>query len=509
MVAARLIPVGPEGRQRIERYELVAEIASGGMATVFLARLSGMGGFQRFVALKRLHPHLAVETEFVRMFLDEARLAALIHHPNVVPILEVGASDGGYYLVMEYIEGDTLARLMSREATIGSRLPVGIGVRIVLDMLTGLHAAHELRDDAGRPTELVHRDVSPQNVLVGIDGNARIADFGVAHAATRLAGTRVGQLKGKIAYMAPEQAAGREDIDRRADVFASGIVLWEMLAARRLFRAANEALTLSRVVNEPIIAPTRYSVEVDPRISAVCMRALERNVDRRFPTCAEFADELERAATASSSLATARDVAAYMSTALGSELAQQRESVRVWLAESEVIEQSASKARRINPARRGADGLAKGADFSEGTETAVSRWMVPGAGRRRVLLAVGVVLLLGLVGLLIGQLADDQAQPSAATTGSASGTATTLTAAGSSGPNSGALGRDSGAADADGSGRANASSLPVAESESDTKPATGSSHPGARRWGSGSRRSAPADKPKPRQPDLDIANPYR
>src|ERR1700761_3284610 len=143
-----------DARRRLDRYELIGEIASGGMATVFLARLSGVGGFRRFVAIKRLHPHLAKEQEFVEMFLDEARLAAGIHHPHVVPILEVGASERGYYLVMEYIEGDTLARLLARAATQGNRLPPPIGMRIVAEMLSGLHAAHELRDEHGEPTEL-------------------------------------------------------------------------------------------------------------------------------------------------------------------------------------------------------------------------------------------------------------------------------------------------------------------------------------------------------------------
>ncbi len=256
MVAARLFE--PEkGRQRVDRYELIGEIASGGMATVYLARLTGVGGFQRFVAMKRLHPHLAGEAEFVEMFLDEARLAAGIHHPNVVPILEVHASPIGYYLVMEYIEGDTLARLLARSASKGQRLPVPIVLRVMLDTLAGLHAAHELRDDHGDPVHLVHRDVSPQNVLVGSDGVARITDFGVARAASRLTATRVGQLKGKIAYMAPEQAAGVEELDRRADVFSAGIVVWEALASRRLFKAENEAATLSRDVGAGEARSTR------------------------------------------------------------------------------------------------------------------------------------------------------------------------------------------------------------------------------------------------------------
>ena len=323
------------GRQRVDRYELVGEIASGGMATVYLARLTGVGGFQRFVAMKRLHPHLASENEFVEMFLDEARIAARIHHPNVVPILEVGASSVGYYLVMEYIEGDTLARLLARAATRSKRLPVGIALRIALDMLAGLHAAHELRDDAGEPVQLVHRDVSPQNVLVGVDGIARITDFGVARAASRLTATRVGQLKGKIAYMAPEQAAGEESLDRRADVFAAGIVVWEELAAKRLFKAENEAATLSRVMSEPVPPLTTLVPGLSTELSNVVMRALDRNADQRFASCAQFADALEAAATGKERIATPRELAAYVTEVLGDEVSAQREAVRAWIARSE------------------------------------------------------------------------------------------------------------------------------------------------------------------------------
>ncbi|HYP97930.1 MAG TPA: serine/threonine-protein kinase [Polyangiaceae bacterium] len=323
------------GRQRVDRYELVGEIASGGMATVYLARLTGVGGFQRFVAIKRLHPHLATEKEFVEMFLDEARIAARIHHPNVVPILEVGASAVGYYLVMEYIEGDTLARLLARAATRGKRLPVGIALRIALDMLAGLHAAHELRDDSGEAVHLVHRDVSPQNVLVGVDGISRITDFGVARAASRLTATRVGQLKGKIAYMAPEQAAGEEAIDRRADVFAAGIVVWEELAAKRLFKAENEAATLSRVMTDAITPLTTIVPSLSTALSNVVLRALERAPDGRFASCAQFADALEAAATGKESIATPRELAAYVTEVMGDEVIAQREAVRAWIARSE------------------------------------------------------------------------------------------------------------------------------------------------------------------------------
>ncbi|HMJ09905.1 MAG TPA: serine/threonine-protein kinase, partial [Polyangiaceae bacterium] len=185
----------------------------------------------------------------------------------------------------------------------------------------------------GNPTELVHRDVSPQNVLVGIDGISRITDFGVARAQSRLTSTRTGQLKGKIAYMAPEQASGKEGVDRRADVFSSGILLWEVLAARRLFKAENEAATLSRVISEPITKLSSITSDVTPQISAVCMKALERDPDKRFSTCAQLADALERASL--DKVASGREVSIYVSGVLGQEISQQREAVRTWLARSE------------------------------------------------------------------------------------------------------------------------------------------------------------------------------
>jgi serine/threonine protein kinase len=320
--------------ERLDRFELIAELASGGMATVYLGRLGGVAGFQRFVAIKRLHPHLAREPEFVDMFLDEARLAARIHHPNVVPILEIGESDQGYYLVMEYIEGDTAARLLARSTQDGGSLPAPVALRIVLDALTGLHAAHELRDDARNPLELVHRDVSPQNVLVGVDGVTRITDFGVARAATRLSTTRSGQLKGKLAYMAPEQARGVE-IDRRADLFAMGAVMWEMLAGKRLFKGDGEAQTLNNVLFEPIPRLRDADPSIPPAIEDICMRALKRERSYRFDNAADMADALERTARALHCLASARDVAAYVDAVIGQEISQQRDAVRAWLARSE------------------------------------------------------------------------------------------------------------------------------------------------------------------------------
>jgi serine/threonine-protein kinase len=329
----KLLATAGEG-ERLDRFELVAELASGGMATVYLARLSGVAGFQRLVAIKRLHPHLAKEPDFIEMFLDEARLAARIHHPNVVPIQEVGESGNGYYLVMDYIEGDTLARLLSRAAQAKAQIPWGVTIRVILDTLAGLHSAHELKDDLGHPLAIVHRDVSPQNILVGSDGIARITDFGVARAASRLSTTRSGQLKGKLAYMAPEQARG-EAVDRRADVFSCGIVLWEALAMKRLFRGEGEAATLNRVLHDAVVPPSSIRSDVPRELDEICMKALDRDVDKRFATADVFADELERAARKLSCVGSVREVAACLEEVFGSDLVQQREAVRAWLARSE------------------------------------------------------------------------------------------------------------------------------------------------------------------------------
>ncbi len=307
------------------------------MAVVFLGRRGGVGGFQRLVAIKRLHPHLARDTEFVDMFIDEAKVAARIHHQNVVPIVDIETSSEGYFLVMEYVEGDTAARLLARSATSGKRIPAGVVVRVLLDCLAGLHAAHELCDDDGKLLEIVHRDVSPQNLLVGVDGIGRITDFGVARAASRLSTTRTGQLKGKLAYMAPEQARGAKmgGVDRRADLFAVGILLWEMTASRRLFKGDGDADTLNRVLYEPI--PTLKSAlpTVPASLDAICMRALDRDPKNRFATAAVMADELERAARSGGFLATHREVAAYVESVLGTDISEKREALRQWVARSE------------------------------------------------------------------------------------------------------------------------------------------------------------------------------
>ncbi len=319
---------------KLDRFELIAELASGGMGTVFLARLGGAGGFQRLYAIKRLHEHLARHGEFIEMFLDEARLAARIHHPNVVPILEIGTTAAGYYLVMEYVEGDTAGHLFYSATQEQKPVSPRVAVRIVLDALAGLHAAHEGTDDDGRSLEIVHRDVSPHNILVSVDGVSRITDFGIARAASRLAVTRTGQLKGKIAYMAPEQARS-EKIDRRADVFAMGICLWEMIARRRLFKSEAEGETLNRLLYEPIPSLRSVDPEVPRELDEICAKALARDLDQRFATAAEFSDALENAARALEWLGSHREVAACIADVLGRDISERRADLRAWLADTE------------------------------------------------------------------------------------------------------------------------------------------------------------------------------
>src|SRR3984957_18438497 len=245
----------PDTRERrLGRYTLHGEIASGGMATVHFGRLSGEGGFSRIVAIKCMHRHLAEDPEFRAMFLDEARLAARIRHPNVVSTIDMGSSDEGMFLVMEYVTGESLAALVRVATRRGERIPPSVSIRILIDTLYGLHAAHVATDDAGAPLSIVHRDVSPQNILVATDGHARVLDFGIAKAAGRSHTTRDGQLKGKFRYMAPEQIRDGP-VSAQTDVYAASVVLWELLTGEPLFKGSNDAAIVARVLEGVVAAP--------------------------------------------------------------------------------------------------------------------------------------------------------------------------------------------------------------------------------------------------------------
>lgn len=393
------------------RYEVLEEIAQGGMATVYLGRARGAANFERLVAVKVCLPHLRGDEEFSGMFLDEARLAARIHHPNVVATLDVGDEEA-LYLVMEYIEGDKLSTLIKRASIKQQRIPLGVTTRVMIDALSGLHAAHELKDSTGEPLNLVHRDVSPHNVLVGVDGIARISDFGIAKAEARATVTREGSLKGKMSYMAPEQLAGRP-VDRRADIYAAGVVLWECLAGRRLFRADSEVETFNLVLQNKIISPSTLWPEVPPELDAIVLRALALDPDKRFSTAAEFAEALEELPIR---LAPARSVANTVEDLLTDVLTQRRDIVRALDSGGDAFEpgaiQSAYAAPRTIPP--GALTVPRHAPPPLPTPiVSVSAEPVAPQPRRSRTLALMVAAVVGVMVVLLGAMLTRRNSPSA------------------------------------------------------------------------------------------------
>ena len=271
------------------KYELFAKLGSGGMAEVFLALSRGMAGFNKLVVLKRLRPSVAEDSAMIGMFLDEARLAARLHHPNIVNTYEVGEHEGAYFIAMELLEGQPLNRILKNEKARELLTPT-MWCHVFAQALAGLHHAHEQKDYDGNPLDIVHRDLSPHNIFVTYAGEAKLVDFGIAKASVNTTNTATGILKGKVNYMAPEQIRG--DIDRRADIFAIGLTFWEALTGRGVFRG--EAVTvLHRILNDPLPKPTEVVPDLDPKLEAIVMKAIERDKGARYQTAEEFREALE------------------------------------------------------------------------------------------------------------------------------------------------------------------------------------------------------------------------
>ena len=308
--------------ETIGRYSVVATIASGGMATVFLARQHGLAGFGRDVAVKLMHAHLREDEHWTIEFLEEAKLAARIRHPNVVQVVDVGDDASGTFLVMDYVEGETLSGLLKKTRKEGVPMPRPIALRILHDVLTGLHAAHELLDEDGAPLNVVHRDFSPQNVLVGTDGVARLTDFGIAKAASRLTFTHTGTVKGKVAYMAPEQARGLA-VDRRCDVWAAGVVAWETLANQRLYPATEDLAVGMQLLTERPLPLDHVDATMPKAISDAVASALDPDLAARCPTAAALAERL----IAGQEIADVATVARYVREASTEKLAERRARV--------------------------------------------------------------------------------------------------------------------------------------------------------------------------------------
>lgn len=285
-----MIPQPTSARRHLGPFELLLEVGYGGMGSVYVGRREGPGGFHKWVALKTIHPHLAKEEAFVDMFLDEARVAAAMQHPNVAQVFELGEDDGVYYLTMEYLHGEHLGSLLEYA---GDGHDPRLVARIISLAAQGLHHAHEAVDDKGEPLNLVHRDISPQNIFLTYAGHVKVTDFGIARAEGRLLQTTdTGRIKGKCAYMAPEQITAQVT-DPRADIFALAVVAWELLAGHRLFASDTDAETLLKIAQADIPALVDSRPDIPPALGAIVAKALERDRERRFDTALEVSEALE------------------------------------------------------------------------------------------------------------------------------------------------------------------------------------------------------------------------
>jgi serine/threonine-protein kinase len=421
MLPGNAAAVQPRPPFLVERYAVFDEFAAGGMATVHFARLTGAHGFRRTVAVKRLLPHLTRNQDFALMLIDEARLAARISHPNVVSTLDVVQSESELLLVMEYVHGESLAKLSRWARERSERIPVPIACAIVADALHGLHAAHEATDERGAALNLVHRDVSPQNVLVGLDGVSRIADFGVAKAAGRAQATGDGVLKGKLAYMAPEQLSSGE-VSRATDVFAAAAVLWEALTNERLFAGKNHAETAFKVLSAPIPTPRSRGASIPADLEAVVMRGLARDPAQRFASAHALALAIEGAVPGVRS----SDLARWVEQVVGDRLAKRAALLRAIERSSEADPSAKAQAPLPSSTARAADAPARPLDQVEPLATPDSLHepaydkTVPNARGGRYLLwsAVLALLALGAAAALLRR-SESSASPSAPASGAA------------------------------------------------------------------------------------------
>jgi hypothetical protein len=359
----------------VGRYVLCDAIAAGGMATVHIGRLLGPVGFARTVAIKRLHPHYAKDPEFVAMLLDEARLAARIRHPNVVPTLDIVVEKGELLVVMEYVQGESLSRLARSTFRKKEKIPLPIMMTVAAGALYGLHAAHEATTEQGAPLCVVHRDVSPQNIIVGLDGATRVLDFGVARAVGRVQTTRDGTVKGKLAYMSPEQVRG-QPLDRRSDLYAMAVVLWEMTAGRRLFIGDNEAEVIHKVLTAEVKPPSAMVPGLPKRLDDFVMKGLHRNPDERFASALEMAEEVQKIGSA-----TPGEVGAWVARAGGEAIAARGHRVTQ-------IE-SSSYAAGVTPVGLGMTTPPPGAEVSSPSEKEEASGAASGESRKSVVPTAG------------------------------------------------------------------------------------------------------------------------
>jgi hypothetical protein len=374
------------------KYQLLKKLAAGGMGQVFLAR-SGQEGYEKLVVLKRILPHLVEDEEFFTMFQDEAKITMRLNHPNIAQIFEFGEERGVHYLTMEYIAGEDVRRLSKRVATANANLPLGVIIRVIADAAAGLDYAHKARDSKGQPLGLVHRDVSPQNVLVGFDGAVKLIDFGVAKAAGRAQHTGTGILKGKFPYMSPEQAEGLE-IDARSDVFALGIVLWELLANKRLFKGDSDVMTQRLVKQCQVPAPSLVERGIPTPLDSLVLKALAKKPEDRFPDAMAFRLALEEFAMNTAVPASSAHLVAFLAPFYADRMAAEHDPAQL----DELVNQTdldfanLKSASGVAPAGTGQGGGAQHtAALAQGGKKGKGLWVGLGAA---ALVGVGAVAYL-------------------------------------------------------------------------------------------------------------------
>lgn len=390
------------------KYVLVGEIAIGGMAEVFLGVKQGLEGFLKVVVLKRVLPHFSDNEQFIRMFIDEARIAARLDHPNIVRTYEFGEVNGQYYTVMEYLPGEDLRGILRRLSNARQRLPLHVAVGIVAQLCAGLHCAHQLTDTNGRPLNLVHRDVSPANIILTYGGEVKIIDFGVAK--TNMTATVTGTIKGKLAYMPPEQILAR-GVDQRSDIFSAGVVLWELLTGRRLFGRASDAATLYAIMNDAVPHPSRYRSEVPRELDAIVMRALSRSPADRYDTADEMAAALEQFMTTLPKYDT-RAVASIVEELFGSERAEAKRAI----SQTRSLGQNISLVMKLRSEVRselaaGLETLASGSTSNVAPEPVIPARHLPLSPR---MFAIGAVILACIAGGVIAYGVSDSSVGNAA-----------------------------------------------------------------------------------------------